>query len=178
MCRIHIVSRRSLLLIVSLTFFVLAACGPNRGVGSGAGSTPTPTPTTIQGEGTAYGCPSNTVVTTTPPAANLTVNLTDANSTVTAHVGDVIEIQLPFGLSWAGPTTEFSVHRPVVCWHKQFAKGGRLGMHPECLGVTASCGASTRRKLVVDLHPTPILKLKRGHGFFLTKRHQAAGSTG
>ncbi len=101
---IHIARQKPLFLIVSLAAlltFGLAACGSTGG--SGPGSTPTPTPG--QGYGTAHGCPSDAVVTPAPPAANVTVKLTDANSTITAHVGDVIEIQLPFGLRWTGPTT-------------------------------------------------------------------------
>ncbi len=106
MCRIHIAGHKALLFIVSLVALlplVLAACGSTGG--PGAGSTPTPSPTTVQGYGTAHGCPSDAVVTPAPPTANVTVKMTDANTTVTAHVGDVIEIQLPFGLRWTGPTT-------------------------------------------------------------------------
>ena len=112
MCRIHMTSQKplQLLLIVSLAvllIFVLAACGSNGrfGSGIGSGSTPTPTPTTVQGYGTAHGCPSDAVVTSTLPTANVTVKPAGSNSTVTAHVGDVIEIQLSFGHRWTGPTT-------------------------------------------------------------------------
>ncbi len=97
-------SQKSLFLLVSLATllaFVLAACG---GTGPGIGSTPTPTPTIVQGYGTTHGCPSDAVVTSAPPTANVTVKLSDANATVTTHVGDVLEIQLPFGLRWTGPT--------------------------------------------------------------------------
>jgi hypothetical protein len=105
--------QKTLFLIISLAVllpFVLAACGSTAGPAPGAGSTPTPTPapTTIQGYGTAHGCLSDAVVTPAPPAANVTVKMTDANTTITAHVGDVIEIQLPFGLRWTGPTTSGS----------------------------------------------------------------------
>jgi len=31
--------------------------------------------------------------------------MSNSNTTVTAHKGDVIEIQLPFGQLWNGPTT-------------------------------------------------------------------------
>ena len=107
MWRIQLASQKPLLLVVSfaaLLTFVLAACGLTGGPGSGTGSTPTPTPPPVQGYGTVHGCPSDAVVTPALPAANVTVNLTKANTTVTAHVGDVIEIQLPFGLRWTGPT--------------------------------------------------------------------------
>ena len=104
MWNMHNASQKSLFLWVSLATlvaFVLAACG---GTGSGIGSTPTPTPTTVQGYGTTHGCPSDAVVTSASPTANVTVKLTDANATVIAHVRDVLEIQLPFGLRWTGPT--------------------------------------------------------------------------
>jgi hypothetical protein len=107
MWRIHLAGQKPLFLVVSLAAlltFVLAACGLNGGSGSGTSSTPTPTPTPVQGYGTAHGCPSDAVVTPAPPAATVTVTLTSANTPVTAHVGDVIEIQLPFGLRWTGPT--------------------------------------------------------------------------
>lgn len=101
MWRIHRASQKLLFSMISLAAllpFVLAACGLTGGPQSG---TPTPTPT--QGYGTAHGCPSDTVVTPTPPAANVTIKLSDANATITVHVGDVIEVQLPFGLRWTGP---------------------------------------------------------------------------
>ncbi len=107
MCRNHYARQKLLVLIVSfiaLLTLVLAACVSSGGSGPGLGSTPTLTPTSSQGYGTAHGCPSDAVVTPEPPAANVTVKLSDANRTLTAHVGDVIEIQLPFGLRWTGPT--------------------------------------------------------------------------
>ncbi len=91
----------SLVSLATLLTFVLAACG---GTGSGIGSTPTSTPTSVQGYGTAHGCPSDAIVTPTPPIANVTIKLSDTNAAVTAHVGDVLEIQLPFGLRWTNPT--------------------------------------------------------------------------
>lgn len=87
--------------LAALLTFMLAACG---GSGSGISSTPTPTPTIVQGYGTVHGCPSDAFVTSAPPSADVTIKLSDANAAVTAHVGDVLEIQLPFGLRWTGPT--------------------------------------------------------------------------
>lgn len=103
-------NHKPLIMIVvcgALLALAFAGCGP--GGGSGPGSTPTPTlptptPTSSQGYGAAHGCPSDVVVTPEPPAANVTVTLSDANRTLTAHIGDVIEIQLPFGLRWTGPS--------------------------------------------------------------------------
>lgn len=106
--------RKSFMLLVSLAAalaFVLAACGTNGGTGSGSagGSTPTPTPTTIAGYGTSNGCPSDAVVTSPPSTANVTVKIQNMNSTINAHVGDVVEIDLPFGHTWNGPTTSEGV---------------------------------------------------------------------
>ena len=91
----------STIALVVLLAFALAGCGS--GQGSGPGSSPTPTPTSGQGYGAVHGCPSDTVVTPQPPAANVTVTLTHANRTLTAHPGDTIEIQMPYRLRWAGP---------------------------------------------------------------------------
>lgn len=99
----HHAGKKSFLLLVSfaaLLTFVLIACG---GTGSGTGPTPTPMPTSAQGFGTAHGCPSDTVVTSAPPTASVTIKMSDTNALITAHVGDVLEIQLPFGLRWTGP---------------------------------------------------------------------------
>jgi hypothetical protein len=107
MRRVHLASQKQLFLMVSLAALltlVLVACGSTGGPGPGTGSTPTPTPTSGGGYGTVHGCPSDAVVTPAPPAANVTVKLSDANTPITARVGEVIEIQLPFGLRWTGPT--------------------------------------------------------------------------
>jgi len=86
--------------LAALLILMLAACGGTAGIGS----TPTPIPTSVQGYGTVHGCPSDAVVTSAPSTANVTIKLSDANAAVTARVGDVLEIQLPFGLRWTGPT--------------------------------------------------------------------------
>jgi hypothetical protein len=89
--------------LLVLLVFVLAACGYNSGgsTNTGSGSTTGTTPTA---SGSAYGCPG-TVMTTTPSPAKIVLKPADSNSTVTAHVGDVVEIDLPFGQAWTGPTT-------------------------------------------------------------------------
>lgn len=108
-CRIVDEKRYPLFTIVSLALLlalVLAACGAKGGSASGTGSiatsTPTPTFTTVQGYGSANGCPSDAVVTTTSHDANVTVKLADAHATVKAQIGDLIELQLPFGMRWTG----------------------------------------------------------------------------
>ena len=111
MQKLNVVRRKSIPLIVSLFIAIallLTACGKNAGTGTGsAGSTPssTPPPTVVQGYGTSNGCPSDTVITTAPSKPDVTVKLTDAHTTVNAHVGNVIEFDMPFGLTWGAPTT-------------------------------------------------------------------------
>jgi hypothetical protein len=98
--------RRSIWLIVLLATaltFVLAACGTNSGSTS-TGSTPAPTPTSRSAVN-PHGCPSDAVVSTAPTQANMVLKLTDSKTTINAHQGDVIEIDLPFGQAWSGPTT-------------------------------------------------------------------------
>jgi hypothetical protein len=94
----------STLLVSVLLTLVLAACGTNSGTTAGTGSSPSPT-ATASGLNSSNGCPSNVVVSTPPPAANVTVKVNEANSTVTAQNGDVIQIELPFGHVWSGPVT-------------------------------------------------------------------------
>jgi len=43
-------------------------------------------------------------MTTAPSPAKIVLKQSDSNATVTAHVGDVVEIDLPFGQAWTGPT--------------------------------------------------------------------------
>ena len=110
MRKYRIIRRQSFILIVPLFVivgFLFASCGANgsgTSTGSGSESSPTPAPTTVKGYGTAYGCPSDAVV--TPPAGqpNVIVKLTDSNTVINAHTGDVIEVHLPFGQLWSGPT--------------------------------------------------------------------------
>ena len=104
---VQAVRHRSFFLLVSLVAaltFVLAACGTNPGSGSSStGSAPSATPTATSAVN-PNGCPNNTVVSTAPAPATRVLKLSDSRSTVNAHMGDVIEIQLPFGHAWSGPT--------------------------------------------------------------------------
>lgn len=107
-----IIRRQSFLFLVPLTFilaFVLGACGSNGGTTTGAGSTPTSAPTTVKTTGTAFGCPNSTVMNSTSSKPNVTIQLKNSNSTITAHTGDLIEVRLPFGQQWGGPTTSQGV---------------------------------------------------------------------
>ena len=99
-----------LLALVLLTLTgIVAACGTNASSGTstgGTGNSPiaNPSPTAVKGYGTAQGCPSDMVVSTAPSAANVVVKSNQTNAAITAHVGDVVEIRLPFGQKWSGPT--------------------------------------------------------------------------
>ena len=103
---IQIGRRKSLWLVLSLVTaiaFMLTACGANTSSGSGStstGTTPAPVATSVN----VSGCPNNTVVNTASPPANVVLKTSNSNSMVTVHQGDLIEIQLPFGQMWNGPT--------------------------------------------------------------------------
>jgi hypothetical protein len=109
---VQIDRRKSLWLIISLATalaFILTACGTSSNSGSSStstGTTPVPIATSTVN---SYGCPSNTVVNTDSTPANVVLKSANSNATVTAHQGDVIEIQLPFGQLWNGPTTSQGV---------------------------------------------------------------------
>ena len=109
---VQIDRRKSIWLIISLATaiaFMLTACGANSSSGSSStstGTTPAPIATSTVN---ANGCPSNAVVGTSPTQANIVLKTSNSNTTVNAHQGDVIEIQLPFGQLWNGPTTSQGV---------------------------------------------------------------------
>jgi hypothetical protein len=99
----------SLFVLFVLTF-LFAGCGAaSTGGSSTTGSSPTATPTAaptpVKGYGTANGCPSDMVVGTVPTKANVILQPSDTNTTIIAHNGDVIEVNLPFGHKWGGPLT-------------------------------------------------------------------------
>jgi len=110
MCIVSSTRRHSLIFISLLmaVLFVLAACGTGSQPG-GTGSSPTPTPPIVSGYGSANGCPSDAVVNTSQPQPNVTVKPNQLNSTITAHKGDVVEFDMPFGHTWGGPTTSQGV---------------------------------------------------------------------
>ena len=104
---VQIDRRKSLWLIISLATalaFILTACGTNSNSGSSSTSTGTNPAPIATSTPNSYGCPSDTVVNTASPPANVVLKTSNSNSMVTAHQGDVIEIQLPFGQLWNGPT--------------------------------------------------------------------------
>ena len=99
-----------LLTLLALAF-IFSACGAGYANGGSSGSpsgstpttAPTATPTSVKGYGTSHGCPSDAVVSSAPAKANVVVKPTNVNSTINARVGDVVEVQLPFGHKWGGP---------------------------------------------------------------------------
>ena len=109
---IQIGRRKSLWLVLSLVTAIalmLTACGTNSSSGSGSTSTGTTPAPVATGGVNPNGCPNNTVVNTASPPANVVLKTSNSNTIVTAHQGDVIEVQLPFGQMWNGPTTSQGV---------------------------------------------------------------------
>nr|HET6902376.1 hypothetical protein [Ktedonobacteraceae bacterium] len=111
MFSIHVLWQKKFLqsgLLVVAFAFVLAACG-TRSSSTATGSTPTSssirTSGTVLGYGKTYGCPSDVVVSTAPVAPDVTVEPKQGRTVINAHRGDVIEIRMPFGVAWRGPTT-------------------------------------------------------------------------
>ena len=137
----YIIRRRSFLFLVPLALvlaFVLAACGSNGGTSTGAGPTSTPTsrPTTVS-VATPEGCPNNAVVNPPQNKPNVTVLLKNSNGTITAHNGDLIEVRLPFGQQWSGPTTSegglqlqtpagYALNSDKVCIWRFIAQGSGM----------------------------------------------------
>ncbi len=147
--------------ILGISLLVLSACGPNPGSG-------TPPPTGTTGYGSTHGCPSDTVVSTPPKLANVTIRDTDINSTVTAHVGDIIEVRLPFGQKWTGPSSlpsNLQQQQPAgyawtsdnVCiWRFTAQSVGRaqLDFHSQalCLKKDEACpGVITKDTIIIDV---------------------------
>ncbi|BCL82642.1 hypothetical protein ccbrp13_51070 [Ktedonobacteria bacterium brp13] len=112
----------SLMTLLLLCLFILAGCGyssDNNGQSSTTGNpgqggiTPAPPvaqPTKGGTTGTIVtgnpdGCPMATEYTADPVKANVVVTPSGSMTTVHAHVGDVIEIHMPFGESWSGPSS-------------------------------------------------------------------------
>ena len=109
---VQIDRRKSLWLVISLAIlltFVLTACGTNSSSGSSSTSTGTTSAPIATSAQNPHGCPSNAVVGTSPTQANIVLKPSNSNTAVDAHQGDVIEIQLPFGQLWNGPTTSQGV---------------------------------------------------------------------
>lgn len=122
--------RRYLLFYIALSglIFALLACGSNTGTGTNPGTTasprpttptgsatstpssttPTPVPTSVKGYGASVGCPSD-VVTTTPSKANVVLQESNKNTTITTHPGETVQVRLPFGQKWNEPRIALNI---------------------------------------------------------------------
>ena len=105
---------RQKMVLLSMFFvvilFFLAACGQTTSrTGISALPSPTPTLATVPGSGSAFGCPSDVVVSTAPAAPDVTIQPKQAATTINAHTGNMLEVQMPFGVAWQGPTTSLGV---------------------------------------------------------------------
>lgn len=102
--RVSNIHRLSFLSAISFAVglaLILAACGTNSTTSGSPGSSPTQAATSTQA--LAHGCPNTTVVSTPPPAANVTLTSTATEKTASAQKGNIIEIDLPYGTAWSGP---------------------------------------------------------------------------
>jgi hypothetical protein len=120
----------AIVLCVIVAASILAACGTNssNGAATGPNSSSNPSPTisptktstsparsattptkSVVGYGTANGCPSDIVMSSAPAAPDITVLPRQGNRIIDVRKGNVIEIQMPFGLVWRGPTTSQGV---------------------------------------------------------------------
>jgi hypothetical protein len=93
----YLISFCILLLLGALVVSALAFAHPFRTHAAAA-------PVVANSYGTAHGCPSNSVGRKSLVPA-VTVTPQQANSTIVAHTGNLIEFQFPFGRRWNGPTT-------------------------------------------------------------------------
>ncbi|HTK11747.1 MAG TPA: hypothetical protein VL485_31535 [Ktedonobacteraceae bacterium] len=122
---------------------MLAACGQGAdGPGSPNGNNaptaqPAPSSTTVNGSNVASGCPSNVVMTNIPTKANVTIQESMAKDNIVAHMGDIVEVRLPFGQKWSGPTASqgvlqiqdpagYALQSDHVCIWRFQAKGSGL----------------------------------------------------
>lgn len=105
---VHRVRRRVFFFSLSLALVLIlafSACGTNTTSTGNSPSASGPTPTATQSQANANGCPNNTVVTTPPAPASVTLTSANSGKTVEVKKGDTIEIDLSFGHLWQGPTS-------------------------------------------------------------------------
>src|SRR5438552_14343560 len=99
MFAMHVLRQKKYLLImffVVIFAFFLTACGSSRS-STGVSATPSPTPTfaTVPGSGSAYGCPSDVVVSSALAAPNVIIQPKQGATPINVHKGDVLEVQMP-----------------------------------------------------------------------------------
>lgn len=94
-----------LIVIVLLLTIAVTACGSLAPKTNTTSTTPsrsaTPTMTGISNEGTS--CPSHIIVTNPPPPPSVLVTPSAGKQLYMAHIGDTVEVDLPFGEAWTGP---------------------------------------------------------------------------
>jgi len=101
----HFQRRFLLIVTVFLLTVAITACGSNASK-TNANSSPasrSATPTMIGTPGEGTGCPSHVIVTTPPPPPSLLLTPSASKPLYVAHIGDTIEVDLPFGEAWTGP---------------------------------------------------------------------------
>ncbi len=101
----HIQRRFLFMIIVLLLAVAVTACGSNASKTTTTSSPPsrssTPTTTVIPNQGAS--CPSQVIVTTPPSPPTVLLTPSAAKQLYVAHIGDIIEVDLPFGEAWTGP---------------------------------------------------------------------------
>ena len=98
---LHMRSMLTVFMLALILMLLLTACGAITGPPSPSS---TPASTQSPGYGTDNGCPDDTVFAKAPTKANVVITHADTNSTIVAHQGDTIEVDLPFGHRWGTPS--------------------------------------------------------------------------
>ena len=104
----HVLLQKKVLLsmfFVVIGGFFVAACGASSSTTGPTPPSPTPTLAIVPGSGAAYGCPSDVVVSIAPAASDITLEPQQAATTINVEKGVVLEVHMPFGVAWQGPTT-------------------------------------------------------------------------
>ena len=131
----YLISFCILLLLGALVVSALAFAHPFRTHAAAA-------PVVANSYGTAHGCPSNSVGRKSLVPA-VTVTPQQANSTIVAHAGNLIEFQFPFGRRWNGPTTSPATVevRPIAFITRgiQCAVGREIPSQQRCTGHRMGC---------------------------------------
>jgi Na+-transporting NADH:ubiquinone oxidoreductase subunit NqrF len=97
--------RLLLIVIVFLLTVAITACGSNASKTNATSLPPSrsATPTMISTPGELTGCPSHVIVTTPPPPPSVLLTPSASKQLYVARIGDIIEVDLPFGEAWTGP---------------------------------------------------------------------------
>ena len=101
----HFQRRFMFIVIVFLLTVTITACGSNVSKTTTTSSPPsrTATPMLTGIPGGVASCPSHVIVTTPPPPPSVLMTPSTSKQLYVAHIGDTIEVDLPFGEAWNGP---------------------------------------------------------------------------